>query len=458
MHVVYVLLLIALIFLLNNFIIKIFKIKNPNTKICIDFISFGACLSIFLMLPFKVLGNMFIVKNLDNFLMKTVGNDIYIEIPRNNALVEFSISDFFYLSSILLILAILFFSISVVLNKKIVKLYLKPRECEDERILKMVSEISKKLEIKKPKVMVYQGKLNACVYGFPPEIALSSEIFTKLNDDEINMILKHELHHIKNRDTILNLFLLSMRILLFYNPVVHLLHLRILRQREYLIDKMTAKTVKEKMILFSTMTKLNKNHTSSFFPTFATGNFSERFDVLLDSQKIKIAPIIISILITLSLIFSGIQYSKPKYFGESTNFFPEGFGEKDPLLMYDKYFINPTYLHYKGTPNFYIEDLEEIYPIKKARVPKKYEITIEEISPKRIILKFKDSEGEIDNLSIFKNRYQFYLEEDKEFLRIYKKSSFVSESRSRSYFDEEIAIILNNLKDEKIEATTNSNF
>jgi len=83
-----------------------------------------------------------------------------------------------------------------------------------------VEELSKKLNLKKV-VGIYESSLVnvPCVVGFiKPIILLPLSTLTHLSVENIEMILLHELSHIKRNDYLINIFQTILDILFFYNP------------------------------------------------------------------------------------------------------------------------------------------------------------------------------------------------------------------------------------------------
>ena len=86
------------------------------------------------------------------------------------------------------------------------------------------------------KVFVYDGATNAFVFGFPTSLAISKELIHCLSEKELRMAIRHELAHIKNKDLIIKPVLQALRILFFYNPIVHLLYYKMIKERELMAD------------------------------------------------------------------------------------------------------------------------------------------------------------------------------------------------------------------------------
>jgi heat shock protein HtpX len=75
---------------------------------------------------------------------------------------------------------------------------------ENPKLYSMVEDLSKKSGIKTPRVMIANMPMpNAFAYGSPiagTRIAVTSELLTTLNDQEVEAVVGHELGHLKHRD------------------------------------------------------------------------------------------------------------------------------------------------------------------------------------------------------------------------------------------------------------------
>ncbi len=126
-------------------------------------------------------------------------------------------------------------------------------KCEDERIYGMVEKIChRKIEI-----MTFEGDINAFVFGVPPVLAVSRELLEHVSDKELELVLRHEINHLRNHDTILKPLLFSLRVLFFYNPVVHILSRKIAEEREFVADRVS-EVKKERALFLYTLVKLNE--------------------------------------------------------------------------------------------------------------------------------------------------------------------------------------------------------
>jgi heat shock protein HtpX len=81
---------------------------------------------------------------------------------------------------------------------------------KSDKLYSMVAQLSKKLDIKMPKVMIANIPIpNAFAYGSPiagNKVAVTKGILNELEEEEIEAVVGHELGHIKNRDVQVMMF------------------------------------------------------------------------------------------------------------------------------------------------------------------------------------------------------------------------------------------------------------
>ena len=108
------------------------------------------------------------------------------------------------------------------------------------------------------KLFVYDGAPNAFVFGFPNSLAISKELIHCLSKKEFCMAIRHELAHIKNKDLIIKPVLHTLRMLFFYNPIVHLLYYKMIKERELMADSSFIQSNEEKITLIEALIKIHK--------------------------------------------------------------------------------------------------------------------------------------------------------------------------------------------------------
>ncbi len=159
-------------------------------------------------------------------------------------------------------------------DKMVLRMYNAQQVDKDTKIFNLVKQIAKKAKISTPKVYIIKTHTpNAFATGRNPEnssIALTSGIINLLSEQELKGVISHEISHIKNRDTLIQVIaativstimylafmarfmvifggdedsnILELLMLAFIIPIgATLIQLCISRNREYLADESGAK-------------------------------------------------------------------------------------------------------------------------------------------------------------------------------------------------------------------------
>jgi beta-lactamase regulating signal transducer with metallopeptidase domain len=191
---------------------------------------------------------------------------------------------FLIFNVILIILSIAYLFYSFIFNKKIILKDVNANRCNDLKVLQMVKKVCREIKIKTPKVYVFNGYPNAFVFGHPAYLVISKKLINYLSEDELRTVLYHELAHISNKDNILKPILQTMRIMFFYNPIVHILYYKIINERELLADSKFINSKEEKIRFMEILFKVND--FSKNYNLFSRKIYTTSL-LLLVSHKIK---------------------------------------------------------------------------------------------------------------------------------------------------------------------------
>ena len=191
---------------------------------------------------------------------------------------------FILFNIILIVICVAYLLFSFILGKKIILKNVNAEKCNDLKILNMVQNLCKEIKIKTPKIYTYAGDPNAFIFGYPTSLVISKNLIKYLPEAELRIALRHELAHISNKDHILKPLLQSMRILFFYNPIVHILFKKIINERELLADSKFIESKNEKIKFIEILCKINDlSKTKKLFSNSIYGSSS----LLLVSYKTK---------------------------------------------------------------------------------------------------------------------------------------------------------------------------
>jgi len=165
---------------------------------------------------------------------------------------------FFMFNIFLIVISGLYLLLSFIFGKKLILNRYNAKKCRDPVINKIVQELLKELKIKKINIYLFNGDPNAFVFGLPASLAISTKLITCLSKKELKTTIRHELAHIKNKDVLIKPILQTMRIMFFYNPIVHVLYHMIMKERELMADSLFINSKEEKITLIEALIKIHK--------------------------------------------------------------------------------------------------------------------------------------------------------------------------------------------------------
>jgi Zn-dependent protease with chaperone function len=97
-------------------------------------------------------------------------------------------------------------------------------------------------------------------------IVVSKGLTAKLDEDELETVLAHELAHVKNHDTGLNTIIAVYRKVLFFDPFIRLLERAIYSEKEFSADELSARETKKPLSLASALLKIGSAQSGSTGP------------------------------------------------------------------------------------------------------------------------------------------------------------------------------------------------
>ncbi len=146
-----------------------------------------------------------------------------------------------------------------------------------------------------------------CAIGYiKPILLFPVSISTQLSADEIEVILLHELAHIKNNDYLLNLIQQVMALVLFFNPFAQLIDRMINRERENRCDDIVLELGGDPLTYAETLVKLEKTRQGNL--RLALAATDNKYHLFARIQRIMQTPkpvVNIKHLILAMIIFIG---------------------------------------------------------------------------------------------------------------------------------------------------------
>ncbi len=116
------------------------------------------------------------------------------------------------------------------------------------------------MAIRKPVMLAVSDRIRSpVVVGWlKPLILFPPALVARLDADQIEMILAHELAHIRRHDHLINLFQTVIETLLFYHPVVALVSRRIRIERENACDDLAVRSTRKRLAYVEMLATLER--------------------------------------------------------------------------------------------------------------------------------------------------------------------------------------------------------
>ena len=164
----------------------------------------------------------------------------------------------------------------------------------------------------------------AVIGCFRPLVFLPATALTGLSEEQLRVVIAHELAHIRRFDAFVNLFQICVETLLFYHPAVWWLNRRIRAEREHCCDETAVALCGNAVEYARALTLMEEWRSAPVFAMAANrGPLSERIRHLLgmnisgdDARKVGFAGSVLFLVTALlagNALF-GIAYTKPTAF------------------------------------------------------------------------------------------------------------------------------------------------
>jgi len=226
------------------FFLFIFRIKDSNIRILFFFL--------LLIKPFIVIAEKI---DIDKIYFQTQLKTYGLRIPDPNNIFKFRLLDrgpevFSTINYLIVFLIFISIILILIIRWVILFLFYKNLACEDKvgrkdvpEIYNIIDNYIKKIKIKSPDVsLTHRNYFSPFVVGVRNcTIVLSPNLIEKLNRDEKEILIQHELSHIKRKDNLISWVALILRDLLFFNPFAYVAYYLIKTEQEKGSDKLVVK-------------------------------------------------------------------------------------------------------------------------------------------------------------------------------------------------------------------------
>lgn len=242
----------ALVYLLlAQLFMFVFRVKKPAIKFLMYFLVLFKSLSILItgarysyFTPTKPVG--FGFTNYDPLDLLSFGNKtIFMDVSKSlktlsSPLIEIVIIAVLITTMILLLIRWL--ATAWFFNKLV-----RDGEPVDKKIFKIAEKLSLMFDIKMPEVVLIDQNLGPLIIGIKkPTIVVPKKLTSSLSYKELEVVIGHELAHIKRKDNFFQWITLFMKDLLFYNPFAILVYKYLQLNKEIATDNLFSNALPER--------------------------------------------------------------------------------------------------------------------------------------------------------------------------------------------------------------------
>ncbi len=285
----------------NEITIAILRVRNATTRFRIRLISLFSCFFVFLVLPLRMVE---LIIPSGKSLISSESNSPYI--LGGPVILASRLSRFAWISILLVLSAVFCLLMMLIFSKVIISHVLKCTPVSDPHLLALVREISCELNVHVNGVVLCRKKCDAFVYGYPPTLAVGSELLNMLNEDELRIIIRHELYHVRGKDTLIKPVVTALCIIFMYNPMVWFLSSRLAADRECQADQGAITSSQDTLTFLALLLKVH-DLTRGVPHSLAVhwiGSVN-RADSLFSTEKTRKIPVLVCFLLSVSLLFGG---------------------------------------------------------------------------------------------------------------------------------------------------------
>ena len=303
-NLVLAVLLVVMVEIANEIMITLFRVKNATTRFRIRLISLLSCFFVFFIVPLRMLELTILGGNTPTGDLSLI--DSSYRWSARSAMVTWEYSWFGRVSVILLVAAVVCCIFMFLFSKYIVSRVLWCEPAHDIRLLTAVEDVSRELGVTVKQVMVCWKKCDAFVYGYPPVLAVGKDLLDLVDDKELRIIIKHELHHIRAKDTLLKPVLTALCIIFMYNPMIWVLYKKLFTDRECSCDQASIASSQDTRTFLSLLLKFhNLAQGAPYSLAVRWMGATHRIDSLFSYEKTRKIPVIVCFFVTVSSLFVG---------------------------------------------------------------------------------------------------------------------------------------------------------
>jgi len=176
--------------------------------------------------------------------------------------------------------------------KKITRLKKSSTDCNHDKLLEVLQKIKLRMKIKRDIKLLFSPLINSPITtGFiKPIIYLPIGFVNNLTFYEVESILQHEISHIKRFDYLINILLVSLESIFFFNPILLILIKELRTEMEFVCDDDVTKNYHSITYAYSLL-KLQENNIISKIvlpiKKAETSEFRHRIERIVSSNSTR---------------------------------------------------------------------------------------------------------------------------------------------------------------------------
>lgn len=129
------------------------------------------------------------------------------------------------------------------------------------QLVELLSDVKEKLGVTRT-VEIYETKavtIPMIIGTLKPVILIPASVFSGLSTEQLEIIVAHELAHLKRYDFTLNMLQSFVEIIFFYHPALWFLSAEIRQEREHCCDETAMQVNGDRLLLVKTLTSIQEN-------------------------------------------------------------------------------------------------------------------------------------------------------------------------------------------------------
>ncbi|WP_412986790.1 M56 family metallopeptidase [Pontimicrobium sp. IMCC45349] len=179
------------------------------------------------------------------------------------------------------------------------------------KLSKIVELIKKNVVLKQEDILLVKLKNSTSAFSFFHYVFIGD----KIGKNEQQVILKHELIHVKQKHTLDLVFFEVLRVLFWFNPLIYIYQSKLRVLHEFIADKEALKTQDKIAYYQNLLTQMFDTNNVSFINTFYKKSLIKKRIIMLQKSKssqLKLAKYLLVIPMIFTMLFYNAAFAQEK--------------------------------------------------------------------------------------------------------------------------------------------------